>query len=171
MYPNNQIRGLLYRTTNQGDTWYYQVPDTSIHITSPSFIDFINRLNGWVYLDTPTGIHTVTGGDTSFFLPVHQISSEVPKEYILFQNYPNPFNPKTKIKYQIVKNVKHETSNVKLIIYDITGKEVIILVNGKQSAGIYEVDFTGNGYSSGIYFYSLAVEGNVIDTKKMILIK
>jgi hypothetical protein len=46
-----------------------------------------------------------------------------------------------------------------------------VLVNEEQTAGTYEVDFSGANYSSGVYFYSLIIEGKVIDTKKMILIK
>jgi len=96
---------------------------------------------------------------------IELISSEVPNKYNLYQNYPNPFNPTTKIKYQIAKS-----SDVKLIIYDITGKEVDILVNEKQSLGIYEVDFNGSNCASGVYFYKLETE-TFSETKKMVLVK
>ncbi len=58
-----------------------------------------------------------------------------------------------------------------LSVYDITGKKIIDLVNQKQNAGTYQVDFSGNGLSSGVYFYRLVTDGYVIDTKKMILLK
>ena len=98
-------------------------------------------------------------------------SSRTPKKkngikYLLHQNYPNPFNPKTNIKYQILKS-----SDVKLTVFDINGKQVVNLVNQKQVAGTYEVDLSGGGYASGVYIYSLFVDGVIIDTKKMILIK
>jgi len=106
---------------------------------------------------------------------VSQISSNIPKEYKLFQNYPNPFNPITKIKYQIANvknnNIKTENSDVSLNVYDLLGKKVAVLVNEKQSPGIYEVDFDGNNLSTSLYFYSLFVNGIRIDTKKFILIK
>jgi photosystem II stability/assembly factor-like uncharacterized protein len=174
LYPGNGNRGMIYKTTNGGDTWKFQIPDTSINIGQYDYIHFINRLNGWAYSTLPFGVHTVRGGDTTNYLPVHQISSNVPKEFALFQNYPNPFNPKTNIKYQIV-NSKSVTggkmSNVKLAVYDIQGRETATLVNEKQSAGTYEVEFNGTNYSSGVYFYSLIVNGVLIDTKKLILIK
>ena len=58
-----------------------------------------------------------------------------------------------------------------LKVYDIQGKVVMTLVNQKQNTGTYEVTFDGTSYSSGIYFYSLIVDGILIETKKMILIK
>jgi hypothetical protein len=84
----------------------------------------------------------------------------------LFQNYPNPFNPKTRIKYEISKN-----SFVTLKVFNIIGKEISILVNEKKVEGIYEINFNGNYLPSGIYFYSLFVNGQKIDIKKMLLIK
>jgi Secretion system C-terminal sorting domain len=94
-------------------------------------------------------------------------NSTMPGEFSLMQNYPNPFNPTTKIKY----SVKRETSNVKLVIYDVTGKEIAALVNQAQRPGIYETEFSGSGLSSGVYYYSLLVDGERIDTKKMAIIK
>jgi aminopeptidase N len=101
---------------------------------------------------------------------VSQISSVVLEKYELEQNYPNPFNPTTKIKYCVPSNVKRETSNIKLVVFDVTGKEVMTLVNEKQEAGTYEVTFDGSNLASGIYFYQLKTD-NFIETKRMILIK
>jgi len=98
-------------------------------------------------------------------ISVQQISSEVPSKYSLHQNYPNPFNPSTTIDYTLVKN-----SYVKLIIYDLSGKEVSLLVNEVQSHGIYRVEFDASKLSSGVYFYKLEAE-EFTDTKKMILVK
>jgi hypothetical protein len=60
---------------------------------------------------------------------------------------------------------------VQLKIYDLLGREVTTLVNQAQSAGTYEVDFPGYGFSSGVYFYTLIIDNRIIDTKKMILIQ
>lgn len=166
IYPNNQVRGMLYRTIDGGNTWLFQIPDTSIHIGGYSMIAFINKNNGWAY-NIATGIHTTTGGDPVWLTDIKQISSEVPKEFKLYQNYPNPFNPSTNIKYQITKN----NSIVRLTVFDITGREIVTLVNAVQQAGTYEVDFSGSNYSSGVYFYSLTVEGIIMDNKNMILLK
>ncbi|MBK7981837.1 MAG: T9SS type A sorting domain-containing protein [Ignavibacteriae bacterium] len=97
-------------------------------------------------------------------------SHSIQDKFQLYQNYPNPFNPTTKIKYSIPSNVKNEAPNVKLIVYDILGREVQIIVNQKQSPGNYEVDFNANYLSSGIYFYKIQA-GNYFDTKKMIFMK
>ncbi len=164
-YGSGQDRAMLFRTTNGGNNWLFQVPDTSIHIFQYDYIKFINKSNGWAYSPL-TGVHTTTGGDTIFLSGIQKISNSIPKEYKLYQNYPNPFNPVTNIKYELkVKKF------VKVIVFDITGKEVITLVNQNQSAGTYEVDFSGSNLSSGVYFYQLTIDGNVIDTKKMILLK
>ncbi|RPI13606.1 MAG: T9SS C-terminal target domain-containing protein [Ignavibacteriae bacterium] len=97
---------------------------------------------------------------------VKEISSQVPSGYKLYQNYPNPFNPKTIINYQIAMS-----NNVKLVIYDVMGKEIAVLVNQKQNAGTYEIDWDAGNYSSGVYFYSLIIDNKIIDSKKMLLIK
>ena len=88
-----------------------------------------------------------------------------PLTFNLHQNYPNPFNPTTKIKYQISTE-----SLTSLKVYDILGKEVVILVNEKKQPGVYEVNFNAISLSSGIYFYKLQ-SGSFIETKKMMLLK
>lgn len=97
---------------------------------------------------------------------INPISNNLPDKYKLEQNYPNPFNPGTKISYQIIKN----NSNVRLTVFDITGKQVAELVNEKQNAGYYEIAFEAGDLSSGIYFYKLITE-NFTETKKMVLVK
>ena len=171
-FPNNQLREILYRTTNGGDTWYFQIPDTSI-IMHYEHSTFINKLNGWFYDNSsPIGIHTTTGGDTTFYLGIQRTSSNIPKEFELKQNYPNPFNPRTVIPYKLKKS-----AFVRLIAYEITGKETQIMVNQHQQAGEYEVDFIGKfAISSGIYFYRIEVTDDkskqlYTETKKMVLIK
>jgi len=165
IFPNSQARGILFRTTTGGDSWYYQIPDTTIHSGSYLNLQFLNKRIGWAYTSL-TGIHTTTGGDTTFYMGIQKISNEIPNNYILHQNYPNPFNPRTVIGYEIKKN-----SFVRLDAYDILGKQVKVMVNEKQNAGKYEVDFMGKFAPSGIYFYRLTADGKIIDTKKMMLIK
>ena len=96
---------------------------------------------------------------------IHSISNEIPKEYVLKQNFPNPFNPSTKIQFGIVK-----ISFVKIVIYDVTGREVARIVNQKLNPGVYESDWDATNLSSGVYFYSLQTE-EYTNTKKMILLK
>jgi hypothetical protein len=85
--------------------------------------------------------------------------------YKLYSNYPNPFNPSTKIKYLVA-----EKTFVSLKIYDVAGSEVASIVNQEQAAGEYEIYFTADNLTSGVYFYKLQA-GNFIETKKMILMK
>ncbi|MCX7877153.1 MAG: agmatine deiminase family protein [Ignavibacteria bacterium] len=89
----------------------------------------------------------------------------IPSEYSLKQNYPNPFNPLTNIEFDIPKE-----SFVKLIIYDITGREIIRLVNSKLKAGAYRYKWNASDFTSGIYFCKLETAGYSY-TRKMILLK
>lgn len=92
-------------------------------------------------------------------------SKRVISEFNLYQNYPNPFNPGTTIEYDVKK-----TSDVKLEIYDVTGKSIVTLVNAKQQNGNYRVRWDAGDYPSGIYFYKLTA-GNFVSSKKMLFIK
>jgi hypothetical protein len=91
--------------------------------------------------------------------------NEVADQYMLKQNYPNPFNPSTVIEFSIPQN-----SNVILSVYDASGREVAVLVNGFKTKGNYSVSFNAAGLSSGVYFYKLKAEG-FEETKKMLLVK
>ncbi len=98
--------------------------------------------------------------------------SNIPTEYTLSQNYPNPFNPVTNLEFGI-----SDLGFVSLKIYDVLGQEVKTLVNENKPAGRYEVTFKasnarqGSDLPSGIYFYSLLIDGNTMDTKRMVLLK
>jgi aminopeptidase N len=97
---------------------------------------------------------------------VSGVSDEyIPNSFSLYQNYPNPFNPTTKISWQVPVNGLQT-----LKVYDVLGNEVASLVNEFKPAGKYELNFSGEKLSSGIYFYRLTA-GSFVSTKKMILIK
>jgi uncharacterized delta-60 repeat protein len=96
---------------------------------------------------------------------ITQILNEIPKEFALSQNYPNPFNPVTNIKFALPTS-----SFAKLVVFDVLGREVANLVNEQLKPGIYEVDFDGTNFPSGVYFYKLTSE-NFSQTRKMILVK
>jgi hypothetical protein len=104
------------------------------------------------------------------------INEDILSSYSLSQNYPNPFNPSTKIRFIVTSNVKGETLNVALKVYDILGNEITTLVNEEKTAGTYEFEFNSVGTSrdlslpSGIYFYRLQA-GDFVETKKMLLLK
>jgi hypothetical protein len=89
----------------------------------------------------------------------------IAESFTLNQNYPNPFNPSTRISYSIA-----EDAQVSLKVYDIMGAEITELVNQKQSAGVYEIQFDASNLSSGMYFYKLSA-GDFTSIKKMTLLK
>ncbi|MEZ4691424.1 MAG: T9SS type A sorting domain-containing protein [Ignavibacteria bacterium] len=105
---------------------------------------------------------------------VNTIENQSPGNYKLNQNYPNPFNPNTIISFSIPSDLNGGAKNVKLMVYSISGKEVMKVVNQKLSSGSYQFDFNGNGLPSGVYFYNLTISDgsiNYSDTKCMILLK
>jgi|GEM_PF-6590428 len=94
----------------------------------------------------------------------------IPGNYALIQNYPNPFNPSTSIEFDLPK-----AETVKLRVFDILGREVATLVNSYEEAGSHKVEWegkdnSGNGLSSGIYFYTIEA-GSFKAVKKMIYLK
>ncbi len=102
------------------------------------------------------------------FTPMIGITKEntlLPDRIVLQQNYPNPFNPSTKISFDLPSS-----EDVKLVIYDIGGKEVERVVDERLQPGSYSVTWDAHSYPSGVYFYKLHV-GDYVEVKKMILLK
>ena len=150
--------GPTYETTNGGAEWHLA-----------GWGDNVNRfrfLNDTLAYASGRRIYKYSRETVG----INLISDVIPVSYNLHQNYPNPFNPVTKIKFDIPLDVKRETSNVKLMIYNALGWEIQTLVNEDLSPGSYEVDFNSGNLSSGIYFYKLET-GNFSEVKRMILIK
>lgn len=188
----------MSRSTDGGNTWFdFRVSDRRfkpkpiignyqgdfIGLTTASkklfpvwMADYTNKYQIWM---------TIIDIDA---IGVKNISTEVPKEFSLSQNYPNPFNPATKIRFSIpgtnsfLEGGKHVLSGlppwgaegggniVKLIIYDVLGKEVGVLVNEILSPGTYEIEWDAANYPSGVYYYKL-IAGDYSLTKKMVLLK
>jgi Secretion system C-terminal sorting domain len=114
--------------------------------------------------DTVFTITNLTAVDESF--------NGIPESFQLMQNYPNPFNPGTTIYYGLP-----EAGNIKLVIYDVLGNEVINYKDS-QTAGYHNYEFDGSDLNSGVYFYRLQAgdpsansKRSFVETKKMILIK
>lgn len=91
--------------------------------------------------------------------------SFVPSSYALHQNYPNPFNPGTEIRYDIPV-----ATHVKLMVYDVVGREIATLVDKQENPGYRTVKFSPGRLASGVYFYRL-VAGPFVATKKMLVMK
>ena len=92
-------------------------------------------------------------------------TESIPSGFQLMQNYPNPFNPSTTIKYSL-----NSETEVKIEITDTLGQRIKLLVNEVKSSGAHQVKFDGSNLSSGIYIYSITVNGKIL-SKKMELIK
>lgn len=129
------------------------------HPTTPGRRKVASRLCGFFTTDATTVPWFLTP------VGIQQIST-IAEKFSMNQNYPNPFNPETKIEFSVPSG----SHNVKITVYDMLGREVQTLVNEKFSQGIYETDFNGTNYSSGIYFYRLESD-DFAEIKKMILIK
>jgi hypothetical protein len=149
----------VFRTTNGGTNW---IPQQSITANNLLSVYFVNGSTGYITGEFGTILKTTNGG-LVFVESDHQ---NLPTNYSLEQNYPNPFNSSTIIKYSITKS-----SDVKLLIYNIEGKEISTLISENQNPGNYELLFDASYLSSGIYFYSLYIDQNLVNTRKLTLIK
>ncbi len=82
----------------------------------------------------------------------------------LVQNYPNPFNPTTTITYRVA-----QASRVSLDIYNALGQKIATPVSAFHQAGNYRFYFDAKGLPSGLYFYRLIADGQLVQTRKMLL--
>ncbi|MCK5077043.1 MAG: T9SS type A sorting domain-containing protein [Calditrichia bacterium] len=127
--------------SNTSPNWHGQA------ITATLGVDNITATDGPVSVETNNGISII-------------------KKHSLMQNYPNPFNPTTTINYSISK-----PGLVEIIIFDMLGKEIETLVKGFQRPNNYSINFNAANLASGMYFYRLRVDNNLVATRKMVLIK
>ncbi|MBV6480113.1 MAG: hypothetical protein HGGPFJEG_02958 [Ignavibacteria bacterium] len=108
---------------------------------------------------------TDVNGNFTYFSLNGEVKISNPMEFHVYQNYPNPFNPSTAIKYKIPADAQ-----VKITLYDVTGKEIKTLFYGFNSAGYHELQVSGADLLSGIYFYKIETGGNSV-VKSMAVVK
>ncbi len=156
----------IFKTTDSGENWFRILASSSGYLTN---IFFTDSLTGYSVGFNGKILKTTNGGGEP--VGIEPITNEIPNSITLFQNYPNPFNPSTKIKFTILADVRRQRSNVRLVVYDLIGREVVKLVDEILEPGGYEAEFDGSDLSSGIYFYRLELDGTIFDTKKMMMIK
>lgn len=147
-----RYRTTLYRYSSNG----FEI----IPVGSPTAFEFdkynnllIGNLHG-IAIYNPNGIVSVTHDEEI-----------IPAIYSIIENYPNPFNNETKIRISLSKY-----SDITLKIYDIKGRLVSMLANGKYNKGIHEFKFNGSKLSSGVYFAVLKTE-NEIKSHRIVLLK
>lgn len=105
-------------------------------------------------------------GASKYYYLTSEIIIGIPGKFSLWQNYPNPFNPVTKINFELPVN-----TNVKLAVFDVTGRMIAELISGKlYTAGYHTIEFNGSNLSSGVYFYKLTTDENN-SIRKMVLVK
>jgi hypothetical protein len=158
IYASSFTQGIIYRFDS---TFSVQPVVISMGHNGPSGFGYNSR-------DHILGVTNYNSNSYSLInLPVISVKniSGIVNKFMLFQNYPNPFNSSTSINFYIP-----EVSNVKLVVYDISGGEIAVLVEDKLYPGTYKISWDADNFASGIYFYKL-IANNKLSTKKMCLTK
>jgi photosystem II stability/assembly factor-like uncharacterized protein len=147
----------IYKSVDYGETW------------SPFNDDLNNKGISDLYIDNEDNIYAGTQGSGIYMLAsptsINPIELNRPENFYLSQNYPNPFNPNTVIEYQVPNE-----GFVEISVYNALGQKVTTPVSKMQRQGSYRINFSGDKLSSGIYYYRLVVN-NVVETRKMMLVK
>jgi photosystem II stability/assembly factor-like uncharacterized protein len=184
VYPTNNmvimsLTPTLSWNSSAGATRYsYQVLNGSNIVDSgstPGFNKTIpsGKLQYGIYYQWKVKAHNEVGSSPwsstwSFVIVVDNlknISSNIPDKFELYQNFPNPFNPSTKIRFDIPKS-----SDIKLKIFDVSGREIENIFNGNISPGAFEYTWNAASLTSGVYFARLESK-DYVGLKKMILVK
>lgn len=175
---NNFFDYIALKYSSSGTTQWeqrYHFSGSTNDLPSSTAID----AQGNVYITGTLVYSNLETGTLKFLsnpIGIKKIYNDIPGVYKLYQNYPNPFNPVTTIKFDIPNNGDLTVNEIKLTIYDVTGKTVqeiaLSVVQNKDeiSPGTYKFEFDGSNLSSGIFFYRLSA-GDFVQTKKMVLIK
>jgi hypothetical protein len=141
-------------------TWSAGFSGTTSNLASVQFSD---NQTGTIVGEKGTILRTIL--PESPVTAIQEPTVSLPRSFGLAQNYPNPFNPTTTISYQLPA-----VSLVTLKVYDMLGREIATLVDGKQLAGVHTVRWDASLFPSGVYFYRLATD-DFVETKKMVLMK
>ena len=165
----------------QGPRWKVQVSPTQtftpILVSQDSLADTTFAIPEGLLTNNSQYYWRVSGSDAggtspwssawSFTTALTGVEEEtaMPKNFSLEQNWPNPFNPKTVVSSQLPV-----ASDVRIVIYDVLGREVAVLVNERRAAGNYNDSFDASGLASGMYVYRLTA-GSFTQARTMLLVK
>lgn len=142
-------------------TFFFPVILKGINIKLASEQQIGETYSGTIYIDN---LRMVYPGQTSVANESDRVA-DLPDKITLSQNYPNPFNPATNISFSLPNS-----SHVTLTVYDVLGREVMILVDENLNLGIHSYQFNASSLASGVYIYKLKTPASEL-TRKMTLIK
>lgn len=159
---NQKTAGNSGRWENLGD--YYFMSGSNKNILT---ISTPESGSGYTFIDALMLVrsHNPFHGEKYIYTAIEQTVT-IPQYPELDQNYPNPFNPETTISYQLDRNAE-----VSIDIYNIRGEKIRTINKGFQSYGKHQIHFEAKDLSSGIYIYSLNLDGTSQQIKKMTLVK
>ena len=149
----------ILHSTDGGITWEIQY---SLGYSYIRDIFMYDNNTGWCVGGSGRILHTTNGGTTT---GIEKENVTYEKKLYLEQNYPNPFNSTTIIQFQVPSS-----KFVKLVVYDLLGREISTLVNEYKQTGNYEIRFDASKLTSGIYYYTLLTD-KFRESKRMILLK
>ena len=159
----------LFYSNDSGKTWQAVLVLDSSTVLRGRDIVLTDKNNGWLLCDTGeiyyiSNLSSITG--------IEKEKNNLPGNFLLAQNYPNPFNPMTIIEYQIPASVNFSKGGtfVTLKVFDILGNIIAGLINEPQDAGYHSVEFNASSLPSGVYIYTLQVNGYTA-SRKMLLLK
>jgi glycosidase len=163
--------------SNYAVTAYLTVPVASLQLDSSRTYYLTDQITNQVIVVRTSGMSplpvTMPAFTTKVFVldttavtsvGVEETMAEVPSETALLQNYPNPFNPATTLSFTLA-----HSSMVRLVVYDVIGRDVATLVNGRMEAGRHVAEFSGRDLATGVYFARLDADGRVFSSKMMLL--
>ncbi len=184
--PARINRNQPYEPTISGNTLHLITNATAVLVSTlyGGWQQTATAINGQVDINLPTDgltladlriqctrIEGITSDDMETLqtnygsLAIGDVQPPTPIEFELLQNSPNPFNPSTTIPFTLVT-----AASIKLSVFDVQGRLVETLIDGRMEAGSHSVFFDATPLASGTYFYMLHTPG-FVDTKRMVLLK
>ena len=157
---------------NNLDTFLFQIPGQPVGSAVSYYIAAQDSLGKYVGTLPWRGRGISPPGTTppptvfTYYILTGIANEQEPVSFSLGQNYPNPFNSSTDIKLQLARN-----SEIELKITDVLGRTVMLAAQGRLPKGENIIRIDANSLATGVYFYSLSLDGAVVETRRMVLVK